>query len=202
MSKLVIEHKNIPLLGAYDKAERLITWSERHPEGAQHVKSFKHGLQLGFIARGSSPRIYIHWNQARFRDFLKKLPFSPDQLSFTEYGICVSFKNGRTLVSMPGVGASKVRLWDSNIPFCKDNEDANVNWLGGTIELTDEGPLFFTQIETQQELQEATAVAQFRVKKTKAPSNSTALPSTPPLSDKTRAYLLQDALLNMSLQAG
>lgn len=205
MSGLLIEHRAVPLLGKEDRTVRLVSWSEKVEKGTKTVRDFAHGLRIGGVADGDSPRIYLHWNQFRFRAFLNGLPFKPEQLHFIVWGISVNHKKGRTRVTMPGVGSTKVILWDSNRAFCKENALANVSWLIGMVQLdSKQGPTFYDQVETQAELQEATAVASFRVDNPvkELPKRSERVLIQPPRPPQSGQQLMQDVLLNNVLQQG
>lgn len=204
MPRQLIERSSIPFLGKEERAEQLIRWSNRRKRGDRWVKHFQHGLTLAFVADGSEPRMYIHWNQSRFQSFLQGLGCQPDHLFFTEYGVCVLYRAGRTVVTLPAVGGTKVVLWDSSKEFCQENSQEDVNWMTGLVKFTEQGFVFLSQVESQQELQEASAVAKLRVERKPTPTK-TRQPAQmlPPaqLSDEARSYLFQDALTNLALQA-
>lgn len=207
MAKYLIERSNLKLLGqehGVERADLLVQWSMHHKPGQRWSKDFPFGLRLGFVAAGESPKVYLHWNQQAFNSFRQQLGFAPDVLFFSEYGICVHYKQGRTLVTLPGASGTKAVLWDSQREFCRQQDDAAVYWLLGMIRFAEEGPVLLDELESQQELEEATAVASIRLapgeKKQVTKSPAAVLPS-PQMSEKARTYLLQDVVTNMLLRS-
>lgn len=210
MSLRVVDRTGIPLLGRDERAEELVEWSKRMPAGRRWVRDLPFGLRLGFVASGEEPKMYVHWNQQRFWFFLDSLG-TPERFFITSYGICAEHHQGRTRVTLLGAGRTGKVLWDTLAnPFSRqhgfrDRED-DVNWLVGMVRFSQEGPLFLEQAECQQELEEATAIAIVRGKEhssypTKRKTAGQTLPKPVALSQKGRDFLLQDALINVVLQA-
>jgi hypothetical protein len=203
MSISIVERRDTPFLGRHQRAEELLEWSQKQKPGERWVKKFPFGLRLGFVSDGDYPKTYIHWNQHDFKSFLKELG-SQERFIINTYGICVAHHHGHTVVKLLGAGRTTQVLWDSKFnEWSRKQDDANVNWLVGMVRLTDDRPSFSTQAESQQELEEATAVAIITDTPVVAPI-TTRLPSTPisqviPLSADKRAYLLQDVVLNALL---
>ena len=96
MTTYVVDRRGIPLLGKEERAEQLVEWSEKWPAGKQWVKDFSFGLRLGFVSAGEFPKMYIHWNQKVFQDYLQKLGGTPERFHIVSYGICVELREGRT----------------------------------------------------------------------------------------------------------
>jgi len=203
MSKQHFEPDAFPLLGKEARGDQLVEWSKKHKRGQRWVKDFAFGLRLGFVADGLAPKVYLYWNQTVFQRFISNLTFNPDVLFFTEYGICVNHREKYTRVTLPGLGASKVTLWDSNLEFCQQQAESPVYWMLGMLRFSEEGPVFHDQAETQQELEEATAVASIRVtqKEKKATKPAAVVLPKKELSNSARAYLFQDVITNIILQA-
>jgi len=202
MPRKYIEHRTWRLLGNEKRAEQLIDWSCSHRVGQRWIKDFPFGLRLGFVADNDQPKMYLHWNQQQFEQFYHNLGCSPKVLFLSEYGICVSYSKGRTKVVLPGSKGTSISLWDSKTKFCQEQKDASVYWMIGMIRFSSE-PLFYDQVETQQELEEASAVASIRVpkkEKTTVKTVAQALPKQEPLTMKARAYLFQDALTSLLLK--
>ena len=200
MSIGIVEREGTYLLGSEDRPDELIEWSLKGKPGQRFVKDFPFGLRLGFVRDGDTPKVYIHWNQKKFDAFLKGL-CTQERFIITSYGICVSKRHGQTVVRLLGAGKTSQTLWDSeHNEFAQRQASEDVNWVVGMIRLSEEGPLFYTGPETQAELEESTAVAVISLDKESAPvvRPKAKLPGQviqrAPLSDRTRAFLLQSVL--------
>lgn len=203
MSIAIIERRDTPFLGRHQRAEELLEWSLQRKPGKRWVKKFPFGLRLGFVSDGNFPKTYIHWNQHDFKAFLTDLG-SQERFNISTYGICVVHDYGHTVVKLLGAGKTTQVLWDSDLnAFSKAQEDANVNWLVGMIRFTEDRPVFSTQAETQQELEEASAVAIITDKKPVVAPQKTTRVAAPAvvLSPDSRAFLLKDVLLNTLLSS-
>lgn len=210
MSLRVVDRIGIPLLGRDKRAEELVQWSKQGSPGRRWVKDLPFGLRLGFVSAGEEPKMYIHWNQQRFCSFLNNLG-AHERFFTTSYGICTEHYRGRTRVTLLGAGRTGKILWDTlTNPFSRQhsfhNREDDVNWLVGMVRFTQEGPLFLEQTECQQELEEATAIAIIQgkeqpVQTVKKKTAGQVLPQPAKLSQKGRNFLLQEALINIVLQA-
>ena len=209
MSTPVIDRQDIPLLGKEERAEQLIAWSERSKPGKRWTKDFAFGLRLSFVSNDLTPDLYLHWNPVKFRSWLEKLGEEPEQLYLVEYGIAVDHSAERTLVTLLGAGEEGQVLWDTRKSFCyqqsRPEEKASVNWLLGMVSFTEDGPVFRGVPETQSQLKEASALAVIEDKPKTAPvlkaKEAAKLGQVIPIqkqvvSDKARAFLLRDILLN------
>ena len=198
MSIAIIERQDTTFLGKHQRAEELLKWSLKQQPGQRWIKKFSFGLRLGFVSDYAEPKTYIHWNQRDFKKFLANLG-AQERFIINTYGICVEHHHGDTVVKLLGAGRTTQILWDSRYnAFSKAQEDANVNWLVGMMRLTEGRPSFSTQAETQQELEEATAVAIITDNPTVVSPASKLSDKVPTkvstLSQNSRAYLLNSAL--------
>lgn len=200
MSIAIVEREGTYLLGSEDRPDQLIEWSLKGTPGQRYVKDFPFGLRLGFVRDGDTPKVYIHWNQSKFDAFLKDLG-TQERFVITSYGVCITKRHGHTVVKLLGAGQTSQVLWDSqHNEFAQKNAGEDVNWVVGMLRLAEEGPLFYTTPETQAELEESTAVAVISLDKNSEPApKPQAKPpgqiiQRAPLSDRTRAFLLQSVL--------
>jgi hypothetical protein len=195
MSISIVEKNGRYLLGTEERASELVMWSSKGEPGQRWIKDFPFGLRLGFVKDGSTPKMYIHWNQHKFNTFLKDMGVH-ESFSITSYGIRVARNAQGTVVKLLGGGQTSQVLWDSEtIEFSREQELTDVNWLVGMVRFSEDGPKFYTTPESQLELEESSAVAIISDKKVptvaaKIPQPLTRKPVQ--LSDKARAYLLQD----------
>lgn len=198
MSIHIEEDSNTYILGAEDRADQLIEWSTKGIAGQRWIKDFSFGLRLGFVRDGLSPKMYIYWNQNKFNSFLKELGTS-DLFMVTSYGVKVSNQNGETVVKLVGAKETSHILWDTEtIEFSRQQKAADVNWVVGMVRISDDGPIFYTGPDSQQELEESSAVAIISdkpVQKVKSKNPVEATKRTI-LSNEARDYLLQDVILN------
>ena len=204
MSIFIIERENSYLLGAEDRADQLLEWSSKGEPGQRSVKDFPFGLRLGFVRDGFTPKIYIHWNQHKFNEFLKGVG-TCEEFSVTAFGIRVDKRNGSTIVRLLGGGQTTQTLWDSEaIEFSRQQEASDVNWLVGMVKLSENGPEFFTTPESQLELEESSAVAIISNKPAavpvvKAKTAGAVIAKKTELSPQARSFLLQDIAINALL---
>jgi hypothetical protein len=159
----IVERRSIPLLGERKRAEELVTWSLKFPVGTRWKANLPHGLTLGFVSDANEPKMYIHWNQQRFLRFLEKLG-RQERFILISHGISCEHHAGKTLVKLLGAGKTSVILWDTvkqefAQQHSKKDPNDDVNWLLGMVRFAEEGPLFLAEVECQQELEEATALA-------------------------------------------
>lgn len=164
MSIFITERDGCFLLGSQERLEELVEWSSKGKPGERWVKDFKFGLRLGFVRNKQSPKMYIHWNQHKFNSFLKTLG-EHEKFSITSFGVSIDKCDSGTLVRIIGAGDTTQVLWDSeHIEFSRQQENVDVNWLVGMLCFSeDTGPVFYTQPESQQELEESTALAIIKV---------------------------------------
>jgi len=205
MSISIVEREGRYILGSEDRADQLIEWSTKGKPGQRHVRDFPFGLRLGFVRDGVSPKVYIHWNQKKFNAFLATLE-TYEEFSVTAYGFRVDKTPSGTLVRLLGGGQTTQVLWDSeNIEFSRQEEESDVNWMVGMLRFSEDGPIFYTQHQSQAELEESTAVAIISDKSVEAPVVKPRVVAPVAakkvvLSDKARQFLVQDIAVNALLK--
>lgn len=207
MPALVIDRQGVPVLGQRKRADELVQWSLKHKAGKKFVEDFAFGLRVGFISSDSEPKMYIHWNQQKLWKFLDSIG-GAERFVVIKFGICVEHDQGRTQVKILGAGKTSRMLWDSlennfsRQHSFRDQTD-NVNWLVGMVRFSEQGPILLTQVECQQELEEAAAVA---VIDTSKKENKFITPpekllgNDKQLSTSARAHLLQDVLTSLLIK--
>lgn len=195
-----VENELFPILGREDRAEKLIDWSTKQEAvGTKYSVFHPAGLTIHFVSNGLEPKIYFHWNPSKFETY-KKLNLVLDSLVASIFGVEVAFQNGFVKVSIPGTGEENY-LWDEEKKsFCFQAKNDNVNYLLGMLELKETGPVFFSDIECQKELEFVTALAV--VEKNKTPTAKKRLNEVLPAGKNLTAkqsYFIKSAIIDQIL---
>jgi hypothetical protein len=196
--KTLVERQFTPYLGQANRAELLINWSMKQRPGNYYSKQLAVGLTLHFRANRNEPKVYLHWNPQRHQQFLTQLG-ATDKLWLTNYGVCVSRDAGVTTVRLLGAGKSSIELWHDRRDFCQKHNQDNVDWLLGMLKFAEDGPLFYSQVECQKELEQITPLVLGETKQlAKLLPHKNKQPRE--LSERSRAWLLADAITGAILK--
>jgi len=164
----VTDRPGTPLLGERSRAEKLVDWSiEKAAVGTRYSKKFPCGLTLNFVADGTAPKMYIHWNPKCFKQFVARLG-EFERLVLSCWGIAVESHKGKVSVKLLGAGTGvkdALVLWSDALDFCKEQAEQDVDFLTGMVRFAETGPIFLEEIACQQELEEASALAVIRLPK-------------------------------------
>lgn len=197
----IFERFSTPPLGSEKRGEQLVDWSiEKAAPGTRYTVAHPTGLTLHFVAAKEEPKVYIHWNPAKFKNFRAGIK-DTDQIVMTIFGICLEWRKENTKIRILGAGKTGVVLWDEKEnSFCQQKKDDDVNYLTGMIKFAAEGPLFHSEVECQEELQLVTALAVYDTKEEETKKLEEVMPKEKETPQDFGNYLLRDALINQLLK--
>ncbi len=176
----ITERTKTPLLGDSKRAEAIVKWSLDNQEGTKYSPGLHTtGITLECVARGESPRVFLYFNPAKLKQVWSQLS-ELDRLVLGYKGICIKVEGGKANVNLVCLPTKISSLWSGDLSACVDH-----NLLLGMIELTDTGFNLYAPSECESKPERVEPLA---------------IISKKPLSERSRAYLIRDAALNMMLK--
>jgi len=179
----LIERQGTPLFGSPKRAEAIVAWSQRHPDGSRFNQSYPTGISLELVAHGATPRVFFYFKPSELGKRLKELG-KPDVLHLTATGFSIRVKDGSVDLSLIAAPAKAHILWRGCCPL-----EASFPELLGLVELAEDGIRFYPKNEcptTPSTLVQPLAVI-----------GGASLPK--PLSTQARRWLVRDVVSNLLL---
>ena len=179
----LIERNRTPLFGSPKRAEAIVAWSERHPDGSRFSQSYPTGINLELVAHGATPRVFFYFKPSELGKRLKELG-RPETLHLASTGFSVQIKDNRVKVTLLAHLPGQVNvLWQGRCPL-----ESSFPELLGNVELAEDGIRFYPKNEcpatTTTVVQPLAVIGGARAK---------------PLSGQARRWLVRDVVANLLL---
>ncbi len=179
----LIERNRTPLFGSPKRAEAIVSWSERHPDGSRFSQSYPTGISLELVAHGPTPRVFLYFKPSELGKRLKELG-KPEVLHLAHTGFSVQVKDGGVKVALLAHLPNQANvLWRGRSPL-----ESNFPELLGNVELAEDGIRFYPKDECPATT--TTVVKPLAVIGGAPPK---------PLSTQARRWLVRDVIANALL---